>query len=75
VCRSSDLAASGAGNGCVRLWAIESETKGIRTLFNLPLVSQSNIVIIVNFLQLELHNNVNMAINYDRCFPFISMIG
>ncbi|XP_047945189.1 U3 snoRNP-associated protein-like EMB2271 [Salvia hispanica] len=37
VCRSSDLAASGAGNGLVRLWAIENESKGIRPLFELPL--------------------------------------
>ena len=41
VCRSSDLAASGAGNGLVRLWAIENESKGIRPLFELPLVSFS----------------------------------
>ncbi|GER26050.1 transducin/WD40 repeat-like superfamily protein [Striga asiatica] len=37
VCRSSDLAASGAGNGSVRLWAIENESKGIRPLFELSL--------------------------------------
>ncbi|KAL3632365.1 hypothetical protein CASFOL_025349 [Castilleja foliolosa] len=37
VCRSSDLAASGAGNGSVRLWAIENESKGLRPLFELPL--------------------------------------
>ncbi|KAK6942452.1 WD40 repeat [Dillenia turbinata] len=37
VCRSSDLAASGAGNGSVRLWAIENESKSIQPLFNLPL--------------------------------------
>ncbi|KAL6547812.1 hypothetical protein OROHE_009517 [Orobanche hederae] len=37
VCRSSDLAASGAGNGLVRLWAIENEAKGIRPLFELSL--------------------------------------
>ncbi|XP_044507526.1 U3 snoRNP-associated protein-like EMB2271 [Mangifera indica] len=42
ICRGSDLAASGAGNGSVRLWAIESETKGIRPLFNLPLVGFVN---------------------------------
>ncbi|XP_062173250.1 U3 snoRNP-associated protein-like EMB2271 [Alnus glutinosa] len=48
VCRSSDLAASGAGNGCVRLWAIESETKGIRTLFNLPLVGFVNSLAFAN---------------------------
>lgn len=39
VCRGSDLAASGAGNGFVRLWAIESEAKDIRPLFDIPLVS------------------------------------
>ena len=43
VCRNSDLAASGAGNGSVRLWEIESETKDIRPFFDHPLVSQSNI--------------------------------
>ncbi|KAG6725444.1 hypothetical protein I3842_02G032600 [Carya illinoinensis] len=42
VCRSSDLAASGAGNGSVRLWAIESETRGIQPLFDLPLVGFVN---------------------------------
>lgn len=39
VCRGSDLAASGAANGVVRLWAIESDTKSIRPLYDLPLVS------------------------------------
>nr|CAD1828130.1 unnamed protein product [Ananas comosus var. bracteatus] len=38
VCRGSDLAASGAANGVVRLWAIEMESKGIRPLFSYPLV-------------------------------------
>lgn len=42
VCRSSDLAASGAGNGCVRLWAIGSETKSIQPLFDLPLAGFVN---------------------------------
>lgn len=42
VCRSSDLAASGAGNGSVRLWAIQSESKGISPLFQLPLVGFVN---------------------------------
>ncbi|XP_010537829.1 PREDICTED: U3 snoRNP-associated protein-like YAO [Tarenaya hassleriana] len=37
VCRGSDLAASGAGNGSVRLWAIESESKAIQPLHQLPL--------------------------------------
>lgn len=39
VCRGSDLAASGAGNGVVRLWEIESDAKGVRPLYELPLVS------------------------------------
>lgn len=42
ACRSSDLAASGAGNGSVRLWTIESEAKDIRPLFDLPLVGFVN---------------------------------
>ncbi|GJN08871.1 hypothetical protein PR202_ga26831 [Eleusine coracana subsp. coracana] len=31
--KGSDLAASGAGNGLVRLWAIEPDSKGIRPIF------------------------------------------
>lgn len=42
VCRGSDLAASGAANGVVRLWAIESESKSIRPLYDLPLVGFVN---------------------------------
>ncbi|XP_075497557.1 U3 snoRNP-associated protein-like EMB2271 [Primulina tabacum] len=42
VCRNSDLAASGAGNGLVRLWKIENESKGISPLFELPLVGFVN---------------------------------
>lgn len=42
ICRSSDLAASGAGNGIVRLWAIEADSKGIQPLFELPLVGFVN---------------------------------
>lgn len=42
VCRSSDLAASGAGNGLVRLWAIEPEMKGLSPLFELPVVGFVN---------------------------------
>ncbi|PPR98096.1 hypothetical protein GOBAR_AA22573 [Gossypium barbadense] len=37
VCRGSDLAASGAGNGCVRLWAIETGRKDIQPLYDVPL--------------------------------------
>ncbi|XP_022721303.1 U3 snoRNP-associated protein-like YAO isoform X2 [Durio zibethinus] len=37
VCRGSDLAASGAGNGCVRLWAIETGRKDIQPLYDIPL--------------------------------------
>ncbi|XWS35052.1 hypothetical protein CRYUN_Cryun21dG0093100 [Craigia yunnanensis] len=42
VCRGSDLAASGAGNGCVRLWAIESGRKDIQPLYDIPLVGFVN---------------------------------
>ncbi|KAJ0804337.1 putative transcription factor WD40-like family [Helianthus annuus] len=42
VCRGSDLAASGAGNGVVRLWEIEKDAKGVRPLFELPLVGYVN---------------------------------
>ncbi|KAK3432669.1 hypothetical protein EUGRSUZ_D00190 [Eucalyptus grandis] len=42
VCRGSDLAASGAGNGYVRLWAIGSEKKDIQPLYDLPLVGFVN---------------------------------
>ncbi|KAI7999186.1 U3 snoRNP-associated protein-like YAOH [Camellia lanceoleosa] len=42
VCRSSDLASSGAGNGYVRLWEIENESKGLRPLFELPVVGFVN---------------------------------
>lgn len=40
--RGSDLAASGAANGSVRLWAIEPDSKGIRPLFSLRLVSYTS---------------------------------
>jgi hypothetical protein len=40
VCRGSDLAASGAACGTVRLWALEPESKGIHPLYNFPLVSE-----------------------------------
>ncbi|KAH9621828.1 hypothetical protein KSS87_010977 [Heliosperma pusillum] len=42
VCRNSDFAASGAGNGFVRLWAIESEARGIRPLFGVPVLGFVN---------------------------------
>ncbi|KAI4343092.1 hypothetical protein MLD38_027635 [Melastoma candidum] len=42
VCSGSDLAASGAGNGYVRLWAIRSETKDVEPLYDLPLVGFVN---------------------------------
>ncbi|CAM8915472.1 unnamed protein product [Rhodiola kirilowii] len=42
ISRGSDLAASGAGNGCVRLWAIKSEAKRIEPLYDLPLVGFVN---------------------------------
>ncbi|KAJ7529169.1 hypothetical protein O6H91_15G036100 [Diphasiastrum complanatum] len=36
VCRGSDLAASGAGDGSIRLWAIEEENRSLRALHSLP---------------------------------------
>ncbi|XP_010905427.2 U3 snoRNP-associated protein-like YAOH [Elaeis guineensis] len=42
VCRRSDLAATGAANGVVRLWAIENDSKGIRPLFTYPVVGFIN---------------------------------
>lgn len=39
VCRGSDLAASGAASGTVRLWALEPESRGIHPLHNFALVS------------------------------------
>ncbi|XP_039123297.1 U3 snoRNP-associated protein-like YAOH [Dioscorea cayenensis subsp. rotundata] len=38
VCKGSDLAVSGAANGLIRLWAIENDNKGLRPLFDYPLV-------------------------------------
>ncbi|CAL9233098.1 unnamed protein product [Arabidopsis halleri] len=40
TCRGSDLAASGAGNGFVHLWAVE--TNAIRNLYELPLTGFVN---------------------------------
>ncbi|KAL5731668.1 hypothetical protein ACHQM5_004375 [Ranunculus cassubicifolius] len=37
ACRNSDLVASGAGNGLVRLWKIDSDKRQIEPLFGLPL--------------------------------------
>eukprot|EP01018_Ginkgo_biloba_P028008 Gb_41592 [translate_table: standard] len=37
VCRGSDLVASGAGDGMVRLWAIESGNKSLQTVHDIPL--------------------------------------
>ncbi|GAB2275246.1 hypothetical protein Dimus_010006 [Dionaea muscipula] len=42
VCPNSDLAASGAGNGFIRLWAIENENRGIQPLFHLPITGFVN---------------------------------
>ncbi|MQM04474.1 hypothetical protein Taro_037272 [Colocasia esculenta] len=42
VCRGSDLAASGAANGMVRLWAVENDTASIRPLYDFPLVGFVN---------------------------------
>jgi hypothetical protein len=40
VCRGSDLAASGAGDGKVQLWALEEDNKHLRALHSLPVVSK-----------------------------------
>ncbi|KAL1216400.1 U3 snoRNP-associated protein-like YAO [Cardamine amara subsp. amara] len=42
ACRGSDLAASGAGNGSVRLWAVETGANAIRPLYDLPLTGFVN---------------------------------
>ncbi|WOL05785.1 hypothetical protein Cni_G14516 [Canna indica] len=42
VCRGSDLAASGAANGLVRLWAVESDNSGIKPLYNYSLAGFIN---------------------------------
>lgn len=36
VCRGSDLAASGAGDGQIRLWALEEDNRNLRALHSLP---------------------------------------
>ncbi|GJM95992.1 hypothetical protein PR202_ga12793 [Eleusine coracana subsp. coracana] len=46
--KGSDLAASGAGNGLVRLWAIEPDSKGIRPIFDLKLDGFVNSLAIAN---------------------------
>lgn len=38
VCRGSDLAASGAGDGAVRLWGLHDGNKRLRPLHTLPTV-------------------------------------
>ncbi|KAI3914517.1 hypothetical protein MKW92_009278 [Papaver armeniacum] len=48
VCRSSDLVASGAGNGSVNLWGIDGEAKTIRPLHDLPLVGFVNSLAFAN---------------------------
>ncbi|KGN52615.1 U3 snoRNP-associated protein-like YAO [Cucumis sativus] len=48
VCRNSDLAASGAGNGSVRLWALTSDKKDVRPLYDLPLVGFVNSLTFAN---------------------------
>ncbi|TVU05040.1 hypothetical protein EJB05_48188 [Eragrostis curvula] len=46
--KGSDLVASGAGNGLVRLWAIEPDSKGIRPIFDLKLDGFVNSLAIAN---------------------------
>lgn len=38
VCRASDLAASGAGDGIVQLWALEDTNRVLEPLHKLPVV-------------------------------------
>jgi len=38
VCRASDLAASGAGDGSVQLWALEDANRFLKPLHKLPVV-------------------------------------
>lgn len=38
VCRASDLAASGAGDGSVQLWALEDTNRALKPLHKLPVV-------------------------------------
>ncbi|OVA06566.1 WD40 repeat [Macleaya cordata] len=45
VCRSSDLVASGAGNGVVCLWAVDSEAKSVQPLHDLPVVGFVNALV------------------------------
>lgn len=42
VCRGSDLAASGAGDGIVRLWAIENSSKSLKVVHDIPLTGFVN---------------------------------
>ncbi|GLJ04732.1 hypothetical protein SUGI_0002220 [Cryptomeria japonica] len=42
VCTGSDLAASGAGDGMVRLWAIENSSKSLKVVHDIPLTGFVN---------------------------------
>lgn len=44
-CRGSDLLASGAGDGMVRLWALEEANRSLRAVGSLPVVSFSPLLI------------------------------
>lgn len=60
VCRGSDLAASGAANGVVRLWALESESRGIQPLHNYSLV-----LFKISVLSLVFYYLCNLHISFD----------
>lgn len=45
VCRASDLAASGAGDGSVQLWALEDTNRVLKPLHKLPVVMHALYII------------------------------
>ncbi|KAG6515818.1 hypothetical protein ZIOFF_026249 [Zingiber officinale] len=59
VCRGSDLAASGAANGVVRLWSIQSESSGIRPLYDSSLVFFKLMFSLKYLITLSFHNELS----------------
>lgn len=45
MCRASDLAASGAGDGSVQLWALEDSNRILAPLHKLPVVMHALYII------------------------------
>lgn len=56
VCRASDLAASGAGDGSVQLWALQDTNRVLEPLHKLP------VVIFLNTLSLQYSTSVNACL-------------